>query len=216
METCNKFPFGDKATYKQRYTSAAERSKYPIFELLSKYVPPRGTALEIASGVGQHLSYFAEKLADWEFIPTDIDQENLEELKRKAQVVPNVKDPIFLDASQEHWPEVDKYAPFQAMIAINCIHVSPRALHIQLFRKAKEILAPGGILFIYAACKVNGEYTSESNKSFDGMLHDTNPEFGLRDTTDMKRLGDENGLEFVEICEMPAANTALIFRKVSA
>ncbi|GJQ12386.1 hypothetical protein GpartN1_g4177.t1 [Galdieria partita] len=208
-----RYPFGDKETYKQRYTSAAERSKYPIFDMLSKYLPEKGTALEIASGIGQHMTYFAEKLPKWRFVPTDIDKENLEQLQQRVASIPNIDEPIWLDASQEDWGAVEKKAPFDLIIAINCIHVSPRALHLQLFQKSKNLLNPGGFLFIYAACKVDGQYTNESNKNFDEMLRSTHPEFGLRDVKDMQRLAKENQLECVEVSEMPASNTALLFRK---
>jgi hypothetical protein len=46
-KTSARYPFGDKEAYKQRYTSAAERSKYPILDMLSKYIPEQGKALEV-------------------------------------------------------------------------------------------------------------------------------------------------------------------------
>lgn len=146
-------------------------------------------------------------------MPTDVDKENLEQLQQRVASIPNIEDPMWLDASQEDWNAVENKGPFDLIIAINCIHVSPRALHLQLFQKSKKLLNVGGWLFIYAACKVDGEYTSESNKSFDEMLRSTNPEYGLRDVKDMQRLAAENGLECVTVSEMPAANTALLFRK---
>ncbi|KAK4525706.1 hypothetical protein GAYE_SCF16G3615 [Galdieria yellowstonensis] len=175
-----RYPFGDKEAYKQRYTSAAERSKYPILDMLSKYIPEQGKALEIASGLGQHVSYFAEKLPKWKFLPTDIDDENLQQLRQRVSSIPNIEDPVWLDAAQEDWGVVEKSAPFDLIIAINCIHVSPRALHVELFKKSKQLLNSGGWLFIYAACKIDGEYTSESNKNFDEMLRSTHPEVIFR------------------------------------
>ncbi len=46
---------------------AAERNKQPILDLLRSLLPARGRALEIASGTGQHVSWFAGALPQWDW-----------------------------------------------------------------------------------------------------------------------------------------------------
>jgi hypothetical protein len=55
------------------HSTAAERNKQPILDLLGKVLGARGAALEIASGTGQHAAWFAAALAEWTWQPTDAD-----------------------------------------------------------------------------------------------------------------------------------------------
>src|ERR1700749_6090 len=50
---------------------AAERNRQPILEVLRQVLPPTGRALEIASGSGQHVSWFARHLPGWTGQPTE-------------------------------------------------------------------------------------------------------------------------------------------------
>ena len=51
---------------------AADRNKQPILETLQRVLPERGMALEIASGTGQHATWFAAGLPGWQWQPTDM------------------------------------------------------------------------------------------------------------------------------------------------
>ena len=55
------------------FSPAAERNKQAILELLLQLLPASGTALEIASGSGQHVAWFAQRLPQWTWQPTDAD-----------------------------------------------------------------------------------------------------------------------------------------------
>ena len=80
-------------------SSAAERNKQPILEVLAPKLPRRGSVLEIASGTGQHVVHFAAALPQLSWQPTDID------LARCAMIatrisragLSNVKPPEVLD-----------------------------------------------------------------------------------------------------------------------
>ena len=50
---------------------AAERNRQPILEVLRRVLAPSGRALEIASGSGQHVSWFARHLPQWTWQPTE-------------------------------------------------------------------------------------------------------------------------------------------------
>jgi hypothetical protein len=43
-------------------SAAAERNKDPILSVLESTLPEKGSVLEIASGTGQHVCYFAASL----------------------------------------------------------------------------------------------------------------------------------------------------------
>ena len=53
------------------HSPAAERNQGPILAALQALLAPRGNALEIASGTGQHAAHFGAALPGWRWQPTD-------------------------------------------------------------------------------------------------------------------------------------------------
>ena len=47
------------------FSPSAERNKQPILETLQTFLPAQGTALEIASGTGQHVVWLAQHMPLW-------------------------------------------------------------------------------------------------------------------------------------------------------
>ncbi|MEO5658518.1 MAG: DUF938 domain-containing protein, partial [Polaromonas sp.] len=47
------------------FSPAADRNKQPILDVLRELLPESGNALEIASGTGQHVAWFAASLPLW-------------------------------------------------------------------------------------------------------------------------------------------------------
>jgi predicted O-methyltransferase YrrM len=80
-------------------STAADRNKQPILEVLLRVLPARGRALEIASGTGQHAAWFAAALPGWSWQPTDADPAALPGIAEcVAQAgVNNVRPPLHLD-----------------------------------------------------------------------------------------------------------------------
>ena len=74
-------------------------------------------------------------------------------------------------------------------------------------------MKPGAYLVTYGPYRVNGELTPESNIRFDQNLKTRNPEWGIREINDCKKLASENNLTFIKKVSMPANNFAVIYQK---
>ena len=87
------------------FSAPAERNKQPILDVLRQVLPPSGRALEIASGTGQHVEWFATHLPQWRWQPTDAPQATLASIRaRVAQArLTNVREPLHLDVLAAQW-----------------------------------------------------------------------------------------------------------------
>jgi len=74
-------------------------------------------------------------------------------------------------------------------------------------------LSPRGRLFLYGAFRRDGVHNSPGNEAFDANLRRDNPEWGVRDTADLRKLSEANGLRFAELVEMPSNNAILVFQR---
>ncbi len=105
-------------------SAAAERNKDPILSVLESVLPATGSVLEIASGSGQHVCFFAGSLPGLHWQPTEPDApcRDAIEARIRESGLSNVAAPIALDVSETRWPVADLY---DAIICINMIHISP-------------------------------------------------------------------------------------------
>ncbi|HJZ21697.1 MAG TPA: DUF938 domain-containing protein, partial [Bradyrhizobium sp.] len=74
-------------------------------------------------------------------------------------------------------------------------------------------LRADGRLLLYGPFKRGGRHTAVSNAVFDTSLRDNNPEWGVRDIVDLRKLADNSGLVLGETVEMPANNLILMFER---
>jgi hypothetical protein len=100
-----------------------------------------------------------------------------------------------------------------AVVCINMIHIAPPSAMETLMRGAGDVIALGGILFLYGPYRRQGRHTSPSNEAFDEQLKAWNPEWGVRDLEDVVHLASTVGFEREQTHDMPANNLAVIFRK---
>jgi cyclopropane fatty-acyl-phospholipid synthase-like methyltransferase len=193
-------------------SAAAERNKEPILSVLRSVLPGTGSVLEIASGTGQHVCFFAAALPGIHWQPTDPDSASRDAIAtriREAGLL-NVAPPIELDVLQSHWPVAGR---FDAVVCINMIHISPWSTTDALCHGGAERLRTGGTLFLYGPFLENGTAV-ESNLDFDASLKRRNPEWGVRDIADVTRVAERHGLARQRIERLPANNLVVVFEKL--
>ncbi len=198
--------------------AAFHRNHEAIAPVLESFLGGRtGDVLEIGSGTGQHAVAFAERWPSIMWWPTDLNDKHLRSIAawRDHTKLGNVKAPIRLDASGPDWKlrEFGLPSDFTAIFCANVIHIAPWAVAEGLFAGAARHLVAGGRLFLYGPFKRDGAHTAPSNAAFDESLRSRNAEWGVRDTADIRRLADANGLRFVELAEMPSNNAILTFER---
>src|ERR1700690_4093290 len=105
------------------HAAATERNRDPILEVLCGVLPPAGLVLEIASGTGQHVAYFARALPALRWQPSDPSAAHLESIRAwsAASGADNIASPLLLDVEQAPWP----IAHADAVLRINMVHIPP-------------------------------------------------------------------------------------------
>lgn len=196
------------------HCSAADRNKGPITDVLARVLPAHGTAVEIASGTGQHIVHFAHAFPGLHWQPTEPDTElhaSIAARTRQAGLA-NVGDVMALDVREVPWP----INAAEALIAINLLHVAPWAVTGALFQGAGRLLSRRGVIVIYGPFHRHGRATSDGNQAFDRQLRDTHPEWGIRDVEAVDAAGADHGFALAELVAMPANNLCLVFEPGTA
>jgi SAM-dependent methyltransferase len=188
---------------------APERNKEPILQVLGRVLPEQGRVLELASGSGQHVAYFAQQLPRLRFLPSDLEQAHLASIRACSAQLPNVDPPLQLDVCAEDYG----VGAVEAMFCANLVHISPWRCAQGLFQGASRHLLPGGVLILYGPYHIDGRPTAPSNAAFDADLQKRDPSWGVRDLEAVAALGQGVGLTLEERVPMPANNQLLVFRK---
>ena len=144
---------------------AVQRNRDAILNVLRRVLPPRGVVLEVASGSGEHVRYFAESLPGLAFQPSDPGAAQRVSIDAWSAGVANIRPALDLDAAGD-WP----MAAADAVLCINMIHISPWSATEGLMRNAGRLLAAGGVLITYGPYRRAGVPTAASNAAFDADL----------------------------------------------
>lgn len=197
---------------------AGERNREPILGVLKEKLPKDPErVLEIASGSGMHINYFAPHFSHLHFHPTDKDVEVFDNIKRMANVKGNnnIADPVHLDLTDpETWFNPGPEKSFAVIFCINIFQVAPISIADGMMKCAAHLLKEDGFLLIYGPFQVEGQFSTESNKSFHETLSSSGvSEWGLKDIADLKRAAANHGMELKEKINMASNNFSLIFAK---
>lgn len=204
------------------FSPAAERNKQPILAQLQRTLPASGTALEIASGTGQHVACFAAALPGWTWQPTDAQEDGFSTITAHTQGagLRNVRAPLPVDVLSPAWLEAGRPplgdTLFDAIYCANMLHIAPWATCAALVHGAALRLAPGGQLISYGPFLEDDVPTSEGNLAFDLSLRGSNPAWGLRRREDVQACAQHAGLTLWARHAMPANNLLLVFGRTAA
>lgn len=199
---------GDSGAADKRHAPATLRT---IAAVLADWLPASGAVLEVASGSGEHVVYFAAAFPHLDWHPSDPDPAGLTSIAayRAEAGLANIAAPLALDAAARDWP-IDRA---DALLCINMVHISPWDATLGLLAGAATLLPSGAPLILYGPYIEPDVPTAESNLAFDVSLRSRNPAWGLRDTGALKAAATDAGLAFAERRAMPANNLMLLFRR---
>jgi len=192
---------------------SAARNREPILSVIRRVFPEKGKVLEIASGTGEHAVFVARALPGLVWQPSDPDAQARDSIAAwiERERLANVLPPLDIDVRAKDW---DVKAPFDAVVAINMIHISPWQATLGLFEGAGRLLRANGVLLLYGPYQRDGRHTAPSNAAFDRSLKERNPSWGVRDIADVARVGAESGFKLRETVDMPANNLSVVFVKM--
>jgi hypothetical protein len=97
------------------------------------------------------------------------------------------------------------------VFSANVIHISPWRVCLGLLDGASRVLAPAGLLVLYGPFRFDGVFLADSNAAFDARLRAEDPEWGVRDVSDLTREARARGFAEPERFALPANNHLLVF-----
>ena len=186
---------------------ATLRNRDPILSVIQQHLPKVGSVLETASGTGEHLTHFAQKLPKIQWQPSDKVNDLFWAIQTRSQNLPNVQPPQVIDVTKSSSIS-QKYT---ALLNINMIHISPWGSCQGLFELASKTIEENGFVYLYGPYKRNGQHTSPSNETFDMNLRSQNPLWGVRNMEDVITIATQFGFVIRQIEPMPANNYSLVF-----
>lgn len=195
----------------RRSSPAAMRNRGPILEVLRSILPGSGMVLEVASGTGEHVVYFANHFPSLEWQPTDPSSAARASISAwiAAEALTNILPPLDIDVTHRAW----KAGRASAIVAINLLHISPWGATIGLLRGASKILPLGGPLYLYGPFRRQDRPFEPSNQAFDDDLRSRDPNWGIRGLEDVIQLAVQFDLALDRLVEMPSNNMSVIFRR---
>ncbi len=197
----------------KRHAPATLRNREPLLSVLREVLPANGTVVEIASGTGEHVVFFAQHLSGIDWQPSDVDQDALASIEahRLEAGLDNLRKPVRIDVLSTDWGEAAAGAG--ALVCINMIHIAPWACAEALLRGAAKLLPDGAPLVMYGPFRIDGKHTAPSNETFDASLRHENSAWGIRDLTALTGAAETAGLHRDRVIAMPANNHAIVLRR---
>jgi SAM-dependent methyltransferase len=192
------------------------RNRDPILRAFQSLFPSEGDVLEIGSGGGAHIAYFAPHFAGLRFQPSDRDATAFGVIEANSAAAANIAAPLVIDLTRpETWPGgADRL--YDVIFAINVFHIAAPLAMGGVAEIAARALKPEGLVAVYGPFNLDGVCTSPSNEAFDRGIRAQNPTWGLRDVRDFEKAANRSGLTLRQKLEMPANNMILVFERARA
>ena len=189
---------------------ATERNRESILDVLRIEFEHSRSVLEIGSGTGQHAVFFGRELP-WLNWQTSDRQQNHDGINAWiADASPaNVGRPLSLDVEQVG----DVPGDYDAVFSANTAHIMNFDAVKCMFRIVGSCLSTEGRFCLYGPFKLDGEFTSESNKEFDESLKAQDPQMGIRELDALNELASDNRLTHTRSYAMPANNMLVVWTR---
>ena len=186
--------------------TSIDRNKNPILNIIKNHLSIADSVLEIGSGTGEHISFFASNIEGIHWQPSDLSISgiNINDLK-------NVSTPVQLDMLNQNWSANIK-DHYNIILTINSLHIMPWQGVVNFWNGCK-VLKKLEKVIIYGPFKVNGNFKSESDIAFEKWLKSNSILSGLRDISAINDLAKQSGFYLSKNYDMPANNHLLVFIK---
>lgn len=190
------------------FSPSCERNQAPILTHLRQLFDQPGHVLEIGSGTGQHAVYFGKHLPhlDWQTSDLQVNHSGIVSWIEEAGL-DNVQPPVELNVLTSAWPQ----HPVRYVFTANTAHIMPWEAVKAMIQGAGALLGKDGRMIVYGPFKYGGQFTSESNASFDQNLRNGHGHMGIRDIEAVCEVASQVGLQLEQDIPMPANNQMLVF-----
>ncbi len=194
------------------HAPAAARNAQALSDLLVAHAPRDGTALELASGTGQHVVAFARALPALTWQPSELDAARIASINAYAVEagLDNIRPARRIDATSDKWHVA--YGGHDLVVLINLLHLIPEDAAFRVVTEAVAALNTGGRFVLYGPFMRGGRFISEGDARFHGQLSAADPAIGYKDDSLVEDWLRGAGARSVERAEMPANNLAFIAR----
>lgn len=201
------------------HSPSCDRNQDPILALLREHFADRRAVLEIGSGTGQHAVHFAAAMPwlRWQCSDHEDGLPGIRLWLDEAGLA-NTPPPYALQAVLVPQPGL---APplssrYDAVFSANTLHIMGWPEVQALFAGLATVLADDAVLAVYGPFNVGGDFSSESNREFDGWLKARDPRSGIRDSEAVDALAEAIGLRLIADHAMPANNRMRVWRRGGA
>jgi SAM-dependent methyltransferase len=195
------------------HAPAAERNADALCDLLDRVAPATGSALELASGTGQHVVAFAARMPGLHWQPTEPDaarRASIDAWSTGSGLI-NIAPARPLDACRPGWGA--KWQGQSLIVLVNLLHLVSTPEARRLVDEAASALAPGGTLVLYGPFMRGDRLTSDGDARFHASLVAQDPQIGYKSDATLTAWMVAAGLDLAAPEEMPANNLAFIARK---
>lgn len=190
------------------HAASCDRNREPILTVLRRHLGDARSVLEIGSGTGQHAVYFAAAMPWLRWQASD-HRDHLPGIGQWLEAAALANTPAALELQAV----ADGVAGFDAVFTANTLHIMGWDQVQALFAGLPALLAPGARFIAYGPFNYGGDFSSDSNRVFDGWLKARDPRSGIRDFEAIDALARAQGLELREDATMPANNRTLVWQR---
>jgi len=195
------------------HAPSAARNIEAIVQAIRTFVPANGTALEIASGTGEHIVRHAAAYPNIIWQPTDIASDRLVSIDAwiKDVNLPNILAPRQLDATSTEW--ASQWFGQDLIIMSNLLHLISEDEARNIISQSAKALNPGGVLLIYGPFLRGKNFAGDADRSFHDSLRKQDIEIGYKSFQSIQNAQIDAGLTLLDPTEMPANNLLLAAQK---